>query len=157
MLPPLRDDDRRTLAHLSVLLCIGSLALLPLTTGISWSAQAQPSEQTSAGDVPAVPERLRFPEIHVRRDPFVPDGSAHAESSPAPLVVGNAAGAAGPQIPLVHAVVLGPKPEALVEVDGSVRIFSIGDSLGGAAITAIDRSGVVLSDGRSLALEQPRV
>lgn len=155
MLPPLRDDDRNTLHHVSVMLCCSSLALLPLATGTSWIAQAQASPATAAADVPATPERLRFPEIRVRRDPFVPDAAASPQRGL--LFVGAGGGAEhGLQMPIVHAVVLGAKPEALIEISGIVRVVGIGDALEDAAVTAIDTGGVVLSDGRTLPLEQPQ-
>lgn len=177
MLPPLRDDQRRALLRLSILMCSAALALLPLTAQSSFDASAAEAIVQPALDVPTVPDRLRFPDVSVSRDPFVPDAASIA----APLVMNNAevgtqvqggddigivlppnAGASGVPggpvgtggQPLVRAVVVGPSSRALIDMGGAVRVLGVGDPLGPARIRTIDAGGVTLDNGAHLPLTQ---
>jgi hypothetical protein len=105
-------------------------------------------------DPPAVPERIHFPTIVIRRDPFAasPDALATESSTgdgsdAASLVLPpNAAIAA----PVVRAVILGDDPKALVDLAGRPLVVGIGTPLADSTVVAITRTAVVLQDGERL-------
>ncbi len=143
MLPALRDSERRRLLETGLILCGLAFALMPLanTSSIASAAQTQP---VGASQEPfALPEAFRFPQLEATRDPFVPGRAILTSSSE------TRSSAA-----LVHAVVLGTNPRALVEAGGTVKILAIGDSIEDATIASIDANGVTLSNGTRLVLEE---
>ncbi|HTX57047.1 MAG TPA: hypothetical protein VMD47_08070 [Candidatus Acidoferrales bacterium] len=153
MLPALYDDQRRAIARLATMLTAGSLAVLPLTAQSSFVAGAASAQETIRNGELATPARLTFPAYAIDRDPFVPDANVRAfESADA-----DARMAAQPgSTPVVRAVIVGAQARALVEIDGTVRVLSVGDALGASRIAAIDASGLMLADGSHLALDGTR-
>jgi hypothetical protein len=110
----------------------------------------------------------------VRRDPFaresVPAGGdgAGAPDMPLPPNTGAAAGLtpALPEVPppqpgaannnvRLLAVVTGQGAHALLEANGATRIVTVGDTVGGATVTALGLGRVELSDGSVLRIETP--
>jgi hypothetical protein len=114
----------------------------------------------------AAPQREPHDPIAVlpRRDPFAPrfaEAGAAATAAPiprlAPLPPNARAGSfpfavAAPASIHLLAVVSGPQPGAIVDDRGASRFVVRGDRLSGARIAAIDAGGVVLDDGRRIAL-----
>jgi len=143
MIKPLYARERRALGQISATLCTGPLLLGVLLIPKSIQAEAEGFHAPSRIATPRVPDRLAYPTLDVRRDPFL---SEIAAGSPA------AAGAA-----VVRAVVLGASPHALVDEGGAARVVQIGSTLAGATVADINATGVVLDDGRRLpiAADQP--
>lgn len=143
MLHALRDSERRQFIEVALLLCGYALALLPLASTSSSAAAAQ-APPVSIGPSPlSLPEAFRFPHLETARDPFVPGRiEEHGAGLQAPAA-------------LVHAVVLGSNARALVETGGTVKILSIGDTVGSAVVVSIGADGVTLSNGVRLLLAEP--
>jgi hypothetical protein len=165
LLPAIDDPEREILWRISAMLCGASLALLVLSQGASNDARAETAEPISSLALPRAPEHLVFPSISVKRDPFATTAPLLAmpphESQDVAIVLPPNPGAsemppfgASSIVPVVRAVIVGEHPSALVETGGTVRVFSVGDTLGDAAITSIDRSGIALSNGMHLSLTQ---
>ncbi|MEO9170268.1 MAG: hypothetical protein ABI282_10955 [Candidatus Baltobacteraceae bacterium] len=170
MLPPLRDSDRRRLVFLSIALSCSSVALLPLSAQSS-SSGASDRGPIVAASIPDVPSALRFPEVVVSRDPFVPAAGAQSVKPvvdtlvPDGIVLPPNSGADGipggentAPVPraIVRAIVLGPQSRALVEMGSAVKILEVGDSIGSAVISSIDANGINLSTGLHIPLTEPR-
>jgi hypothetical protein len=146
-------------------LLLGYLAVLLLAV---WSsptiipAEAGDDPAPSLFDPPAVPERLRFPAVQVRRDPFTPSLEIGAGTEGMPSDDGggivlppNAAAEEGATatrsvVPTLRAVILGASPRALVDLAGRSVVVAIGSPLLSSIVTAIGKDGVVLQDGESL-------
>jgi hypothetical protein len=169
MLPALHDNQRRTLARISVMLMLGAAAVLPLTAQTSSVAAARETGIAAFSGVPAVPGPLTFPGFVLKRDPFRTQMLGAAAPGPvsSAMVTGQAdaigivlppnAGAGGDaappavQIPsggvAVRAVIVGERTRALVDFGGSVRVLAAGDAVGDRKVIAITAAGVRLSDG----------
>ncbi|HEY9085241.1 MAG TPA: hypothetical protein VIN40_04795 [Candidatus Tyrphobacter sp.] len=132
MLPALHDRERAVLFRWALLIAGAACALAPLN-GAPSSSGVRTAAPSGAWESPGLP-RLRFPEVRVGRDPFVPQAS----DLPANAVV--------------RAVILGDSPHALIEIGSRTMLVGIGDVLAGARVSAIDDSGVVLSDGSRVPL-----
>lgn len=150
MLPPLRDETRRTLFGIALLIGASSASLLPLTAQSSFEARAQAQPMGDDISVPPIPTNADVRQFSVARDPFVPD----AEPPEQPVEAATRVEAPGGIV--VRAIILGPRSRALVETRGSVSVLGVGDRIGDASIVGIGRSGVVLSDGRTIAVEGSR-
>jgi len=175
MLPSLYDEERRALLRLATMLILGGSAVLPLATQSSSIAGAAVSATLSTGIGVRLPPRLTFPGFSLTRDPFVPsavtreklEGAAMRidQSENIGVVLPPNAGAGAPvgpppdapaMVPLVRAVVLGTPARALVEDEGKVRVFAVGDRIGELRIAKISATGITLSDGTRLPLAAKR-
>lgn len=161
----LYDEQREALLRIALMVFVGGLAVLPLTVApVSISASAQPHRPPALLPVPAVPSRLEFPAIEVRKDPFIPDAAIESAPSSNGIPVGaeqdvgivlpaNAgAGEAPPSLNapgaiVVRGIVLGDEPQALVDLGNGVKVLGIGDRIGPDTITAIDATGLTVSSG----------
>ncbi len=174
----LSDEHRQHLMHISIMIVCGGMAILPFTVPpTSATARAQAATRTSSITVPAVPGRLKFPEIRVDRDPFVandPVAASHLSTDAVRsgyggtddigIVLPPNVGARGAPpdgssggVPIVRGIVLGDAPQALVEAGNDVKVYSVGDSIGSDTITSIDAEGITLSSGVRLAIvHQPQ-
>lgn len=170
----LYDDERRTLIQTGVLLICGACAVLPFTISpASVSAQAQEAPNALYLAAPVVPGRLRFPDVSVNRDPFIPDQTgqsslavpldASSSDGGIGIVLPPNPGASGDSIPssaptgiAVRAIVLGDQSRALIDIGSSVRVVGIGDLIGSATVRAIDAHRVILSNGMKLTLAAPQ-
>ena len=153
MIPGLYDDERRSLARWATMLILGGLAVLPVTTQSSSIAGASVVSAPTNDSGIELPSRLTFPGFSVRRDPFVPSHVGREKLESAAIAPQPDAPAA---VPIVRAVVLGNPARALVEEEGVVRVFAVGDRIGALAIAAITPSGITLSDGAHLLLAPQR-
>ncbi len=174
MLPSLRDNDRHLLTMLALMLCCGSVALMPLGAQSSVESFGRLNGSDVADATPVSLRPLHFPIIVAARDPFSPDrsvietsgvGISTENSGNLGIILPPNAGASGvpisgpvapDSVPIVRAVVLGPQSRALVESSGTVQVLGVGDSLSGEAITAIDARGIILADGSRLPLRSER-
>ena len=170
MLPALYDDQRELLLRLAVMVVLGSLCVLPMTVPESGTVRAEVSAGASVAPEPKVPIDLPVRSVALRRDPFMPVGTAAVgtlqasgdDGTPADIVLPPNAGAngipsdarGGVAVPLVRAVVLGPHPRALIDLAGSVSVYGVGDRLGSSAISRIDAAGVELASGVRLPVVQ---
>lgn len=149
VLPALSDDGRSALLRMAMLLCASSVALLALATQTPPDARAAAQPLQSANNAPSLPSRMEFPAFTLARDPFVSDAQPQTvpgdERSPgAPESAGGA---------VVRAIILGVRSRALIEIGGTVKVLEVGDRVDGVTISAIDRFGVHLSNGRRIAIE----
>jgi hypothetical protein len=149
MLPALLDDQRRWLQRVSLMLCTFAVATLTVVAPTSFAASAR-EIPASRLVMPARIEKLDYPPLDLRRDPFVPAAAYRA-------AVRNSSGVAGAGGTVIRAIVTGAEPRALIESNGSVRVVGIGDRIGSSAIIGIDARGVVIEGGLTLpiATDQP--
>jgi hypothetical protein len=147
MLPALLDGQRRTLLRLGVAASVASLIILPLTDMSPVTASAGMQIADGVKRLPNAPLPLSFPPIPLDRDPFVADADAQMPLQGDRGRIDEAGTAA-----VLRAVVTGTEPRALVELGSTVRVVGIGDRLGGATVTAITRTGLLLSSGIELPL-----
>ncbi len=145
MLPALLDEQRRSLVRYAIAACAASVAILPVMGSPSLSASGAAAAHAVIR-VPDEPANLPFPPIPLDRDPFVPDGSEIALASQS---LSRNEGATGV---VLRAVVTGIEPRALIEAGSTVRVVGVGDKLGNATITEINKTEVVLSNGLELPL-----
>lgn len=134
-------------------------ALCCLPTAIP--AESVMPEPTPHFEPPALPARLHFPTIVIRRDPFVGSLETAADATaampgagdPSDLVLPpNAAVAA----PVLRAVILGPAPKALIEVRGRSIVAGIGTPVADSTVVAIEANAVLLQDGEWLRMTEKR-
>lgn len=149
VLVPLSDDGRSALLRIAMLLCASSVTLLALATQTPPDARAAAQPFQSANEALPMPSRMQFPVFTLARDPFVSDAQNQQDfgderSAGAPDSAGGA---------VVRAIILGERARALIEVGGTVKVLEVGDRIDGASISAIDRLGVHLSNGRRIAIE----
>lgn len=152
-------NARRSWSRLAVWACLWLPLLAIAAVPAALSAEDGDRELVPQFDPPPVPERLHFPTLVIRRDPFaaniasVSDGvtSADAGGDPSDLVLPPNAAVASP---VLRAVILGPSPKALVEVAGRAIVAGIGTPLGNSTVVAITGNSVVLQDGQSLRLAE---
>ena len=167
----LTESERRVLTAVSLMLCVGSISLLPLTAQ-SARDDSRPVDERF-GATQWTPSALSFSALRVSRDPFQPfrslvpgaPVSATLGSDSGGIVLPPNAGASGLESAnvdnaradaVVRAVVLGPQSRALVEVGGSVNVLGVGDKLAGGVIESIDERGLVLSSGSRILLTKVR-
>lgn len=154
MFEPLNASQRRRMLRWSVAACAIAILLVPLAAlpGPEFSDV----QNASAGvQVPDVPEKLAYPALDVRHDPFArPTQGPSIDDDDPDFVLPPNAGIASE--PVVRAVVVGPDPKALVEIDGQARIVGIGTHLGAESIAGITTQGVTLDDGERLPLDASR-
>jgi hypothetical protein len=122
-------------------------AALPEQDGLAQAADAV--------NLASVPQRLRFPEITIRRDPFLATGVATEGGA----AVGDRNGGgivlppnAAASTPVLRAVILGSVPKALVEIAGRSAIVGIGSPLADSTVVEISPTSLLLEDGVMLAL-----
>ena len=139
MFSRLDDTARRTLYRCSAILCASSLMLLPLSA-LSSIEPAGSSSRTVPFRLPSLERASPQRAIAVVRDPFVP---AVSDSD-------GAASTAGTEI--VRGLLLGERPQAVLEEGGHDRLVGIGSEVAGVAVVAITQSGVVLENGTVLHL-----
>lgn len=168
----LTESERRFLTAVSLMLCFGSVSLLPLTAQSARDDSRPVNERLGATQW--TPSALTFSALRVGRDPFQPFRSvalggtlvsATVSVDSSGIVLPPNAGASGigsvsadsaRADAVVRAVVLGPQSRALVEAGGSVNVLGVGDKLAGGVIESIDERGVVLSSGTRILLTQVR-
>jgi len=166
MLPPLYDEQRKSLSRLAAMLVLGSGAILPVVAHESFVARADVAA-VNVGVVPlAVPGPLIFPGYSLRRDPFTPDAAdTGAEREPVgslsrsafDLVLPPNAGADGSEphgAVAVRAIVIGAHAKALIDIDGNVNVLGVGDRVAGARIASVSAAGIRLDDGTLLPLQK---
>lgn len=151
----LTERERRLLTVISLMLCGGSIALLPLTAE-SARNESRPIDARSASS-PWAPPAVTYAALRVSRDPFqpfrgtMPLAPALAGADSSEMALPPNAGAV-----IVRAVVLGPQSRALVEIGGRVNVLGVGDELASGTIASIDERGVVLSSGARIPLTKDR-
>jgi hypothetical protein len=166
----LYDDERQHLRRVAAMLIFGAAAVLLPINHISWVALAEEQVVPREEPVPALPAPPSLPSFVLRRDPFQGGAVLGAQSMPdsfretsiqqselnAEIVLPANDGASDLPLPpgqppdmglTVRAVALGPRPHALIDVLGLVRVLGIGDSISGRRLREIDGKGVTLSDG----------
>ncbi len=153
----LNRTERRAVTGLAIGAFVAAFAVVPGQAGGHLAADGAP---------PAASEPLRAlpSDIVPLRDPFAPRIAEADDASPpiaatriAPLPANAGAGrfpfaSAPPAAPRLLAVVHGPTPGALIDERGAARFVIVGERVAGARITAIDDDGLVLDDGRRIAL-----
>lgn len=155
MIPALTTNERRSIARVGVATCVVSLLLLPLAIPPRTSAGTAGGTSTVVRGLPEIPPPLTYPELKIRRDPFLrarPPVADDDDALPADLVLPPNAGIASP--PHLQALILGAEPKALVEIDGRTAIVGVGTKLQGAAVVGIDARGIELDNGQHLGLER---
>ena len=154
MFDPLNVNQRRRLLRWSIATSTTALLLVPLAA-LPGPAFDENSGRLAAPQVPAIPERLAYPALTVRHDPF-------GRPTPPPATLGDDSEMVLPPndgllaVPIVRAVLLGASPKALVELDGRTRIVEIGTRLGGTTIAAINAEGITLDDGERVPIDAGR-
>lgn len=157
MIPALTTNQRRTLARGSVAMCIVSLLLLPLAMPPRTSAGTAANTFGPLRALPEIPDPLTYPALAIRHNPFArPDLpiDGDADALPPDLVLPPNAGIASP--PHVQALIVGPVPKALVDIDGRTAIVGVGTKLEGSTIVDIDSRGIELDNGERLVLDGQR-
>ena len=152
----LYDSERATLLRVAAMLIIGASAILPLTLPTSSVSASAGSIVHASGNIalPAIPGRMEYPEISISRDPFVADPGVLARSISA-LQTGSAGNMRPAFLPIVRAIISGDRPRALIEVNGNVRVFSVGDQIAGESVASIDQDGIQLSSGVRIGIVRP--
>jgi hypothetical protein len=140
--------QRHALLRCSALLCAGSLLLSPLTVRPSFQAEAETDSRVALRALPELPSRLEFPAVVITHDPFIPSTAAALPVSEA--LSGGASSVAIPTTPVVRAVITGPTPKALVDIDGTPQVVGIGSELAGSVVRSISADAVNLENGHSL-------
>jgi hypothetical protein len=153
----LNRTERRAAIGVAVCAFVAAFACVPGQAG---------GHRAATGPQPATSEPLRAlpADVVPVRDPFAPRIiETDPESGPvvppriAPLPANAGAGrfpfAGAPAAPpRLLAVVRGPAPGALIDERGTTRFVTVGERVAGARISAIDDDGLVLDDGRRIAL-----
>jgi hypothetical protein len=161
----MRRSERLALAAFGYVLVLAATFIAPRTA----RATAFPVETPRNDTLPSAPATRRFedaPPLDIARDPFVSEGGnesvATAAPSTAPLFPQAAALRGGspairtvPRRPMVRALVAGPHPYALVEIDGAVQIVAPGDALLGKRVAQIDLDGILFEGGARMTLTVP--
>jgi hypothetical protein len=149
---PLYTRQRHRLLRCSALFCAGSMLLSPLTVRPSFRAEAETSSRAALHALPQLPSRLKFPAIVITHDPFIPSTAAALPVSEAILGDASTPVATAPvaTAPVVRAVITGPSPKALVDIDGTPEVIGIGSALAGSVVTSISADAVGLENGQSL-------
>jgi hypothetical protein len=133
----LEDESRSALYRWSIALCSIALVLLPLAARSSikppGSSATFELERTA---VVAPPDRR--PQLAFSRDPFEP-----AVATESLQMV---------SVAIVRGVVLGERPQAIVDERGREKLVGIGSNVGTSHVLAIDPDGVILADGTFLRL-----
>ncbi len=120
--------------------------VLPRRDPFAGESSAAPSQATGNADTgtartpvstPAVPP---FPQIPAAIQALPPNAGASGTVPPFPAAA------------RVTAVITGAHPFALVDEAGTTRLVTLGDRVGGNAVTAIGSGGVRLADGSTLPL-----
>lgn len=134
LLPALRDSDRSIVFRWGVL-CIGAgLALVPMVGDGTVIAAGR--HHVSAPTPTPLLGPLSVRAIELERDPFVALATALSANA------------------TVAAVVLGPAPQALLQVGSRTFVVGVGDRVDGTRVVAIDASGIRLGDGTVLELRK---
>ncbi|MDE2482412.1 MAG: hypothetical protein KGN02_09510 [bacterium] len=164
VVPAIDDERRASLGRLSAMLVVASLAVLPLTQRPSEIVYAAREGSEVRLGLPVPPHDASRAAVVPRRDPFV---SAYVPGAPSrsglgpsgndaialPPNAGALASAANAQV-VVRAVVLGRYSRALVEVDGSVEVVGVGDTIGTTRVASIDAAGITLASGARVLLRR---
>lgn len=129
------DVPRPWMFAAAVACCAVAACLLPVAARTSMEIHTAQAEQAERFPSQPPPVETAAPGS---RDPFVPDAQA--------------ALAARPEL-IVHAIIAGADPRALVEDDGRMRVVQVGDSAAGSRITAIARDSVILASGTHVRLD----
>jgi hypothetical protein len=151
-LDPLNASQRRRALRWSIAASTIALLLVPLAA-LPGPAMEEGASSAAPPGLPELPERLVYPALNVRHDPFAratqPPG-AEDDADPGIVLPPNDGIAAAP---IVRAVVLGEHPKALLEIDGRTRIVGVGARLRGIAIEAVTSQGIRLDDGERLPVD----
>jgi hypothetical protein len=146
--------SRGTLIAGALLAFAGAYATTPI---VARSAAAPPVAFPSL--LPSPPLATPFAAVVPQRDPFAREPAPAASALPAiPAAIGalppNPGAPALVPAPAVRvtAIVSGRHPYALVDENATARIVSIGDTLAGERIEAIDADGIRLAHGTTLPL-----
>lgn len=159
-------DNRRIITAAAVACFIAAIALTPSEV----RSRLAPSPAVDAAPVMRADEPM--PIVVAQRDPFIarvaePDPAAAPASAPpapafsldriGPLPPNAGAGRLVPPAALagavrVRAVIVGPRPSALVDDGATTRLVTVGDAIAGTHVRAIDAAGITLDDARRLTL-----
>ncbi len=157
------DRTRRVLLGAAALLCFaGAVVLTPSGVRSQLDVRAhdfpaQPAPVREAPLAAVAPDGDAFaPRAESGEDlpPAVPPRPPLALPRPAPVPLPLLAARAVPPVRVrITAIATGANPTAIVDINGAVRIVTIGDTLAGSSIAAIDDDTVELANGRRLSLE----
>jgi hypothetical protein len=148
---PLDERRRKHFSAFSAILCSVPIFLVPLAGRSSLELPTSKASIQGHYEIPRLTPVLQARAVKILRDPFVADAEVTGKAEPHPL---TAFDSSMPIVPIVHAIVSGPAPRALVVENGSDRIVAVGDVLAGSRITAIDPTGVRLANGAIFSLSE---
>jgi hypothetical protein len=133
----LEDEVRSALYRWSVAFCSIALGLLPLAARSSIKSPGIASTFGLGRIATVAPIDRRRPLVFLR-DPFQPAVDARSKMA----ISGE----------IVRGVVLGERPQAIVDERGREELIGIGSNVAGSQVLAIDPDGVVLANGTFLRL-----
>jgi hypothetical protein len=137
MLPALHDNQRTVMFRWGMLVMVASIALGPLSgSPANVAATRSPGEQIQA-ELKPLPG-FTLPALPMAPDPFTPRAAVIPSGT------------------VVHAVVFGGSPRALIQIGSRESIVGVGDTIVGVRVMKIDDRGVLLSDGSFIPLRSAR-
>lgn len=147
ILQAIDDRLRARLRAVSASLCVVALGLAPVAARSSLGIGASTAALRWQLAIPASPLRWEGTAVRVARDPFA-GGQDETGTRP-----GEAANRVAP-VAALEAIATGGAPRALVQINGSVQLVGVGDTLAGARVVSIDAASVRLSSGAVLVIGQ---
>lgn len=157
-MPVSRPVKRRLAMPLLACVAVPLLAVWCCPAGIP----AEDDAPARVHEPSTVPQQLKFPQLQIRRDPFMPsrdtqggpDGVVAEDAGivlpPNLAAVDQVPAALSAKAPALRAVILGATPKALIDVGGRSMLVGLGSPLLGSSVAAIRTDGIVLQDGERL-------
>lgn len=149
MFRPIEKCARRALVSGSLAIAICTLYVVPLAGSPSgYNSPSRLDDLKSA--IARRDDPWKSTTVKVTRDPFLLEPIfTKASILPRPAGGHRLGGPPAPQASVVG-VAFGQKPEAVIEVEGSIRIVAPGDFIKGVRIASILSDRILLNDGSVL-------
>ena len=150
---PLTDETRRKWLIMAAAICAVPTVLAPLAGRSAY--RAGPNEAALDDSFKVLPVVIPRPAARVimHRDPFVADRVASANNAQSsPRAASHATGDCAR--PVIRGVAIGARPQAILACGERIVLVGAGDRVGGAIVTDVSSSGVVLNSGVVLPLEE---